>query len=175
MCFLSSFAFPDRTLSCAQRKTVSICLTFLNPCLDPIESPVVASMWPTIETLIPQSWRVDCSPSAWQSPETKLNHNIPLLLNSKQYLLVICMLCDSYTCLAATLYQLLTCGNECNLHDLHLPTLQDSRFVNYFHIQTTRRWGRNTFLITDKHVALFLVCFDAVVVRRRVGQVLISP
>ena len=49
------------------------------------------------------------------------------------------------------------------------------RGIAYFHIQTTRRWGRNTFLITDKHVALFRVCFDAVVVRRRVGQVLISP
>ena len=61
--FLYNFARPEVTTSCAHKKTVSICLTFPRPCLDPIASPVVASINPIIGIVIPQSCKVDCSPN----------------------------------------------------------------------------------------------------------------
>ena len=50
--FLYNFARPEVTTSCAHKKT-SICLTRPRPCLDPIASPVVASMNPTIGIVSP--------------------------------------------------------------------------------------------------------------------------
>ena len=62
--FLYNFARPEVTTSYAHKKTVSICLT------DPKASPVVASMNPIMGIVIPQSYKVDCSPSQWHNPLT---------------------------------------------------------------------------------------------------------